>query len=428
MRLLTATLTIRPIGFAPETSQSNKTENAVLDTGSNRSIDLRMSSPGTDGVVPILALITPKLSKILIDSDRIAATAGIISAQIISPTVRSKSFPENVAKQTLDLILTLANISEASKAWKRDVMEAFNDAKFFASAMNLVEHGWLPILRQWALSDKDRMPEIYSRLPTPTAAGLVFGVGASSARLEADRKTQLNLRRIATLILAAPNDAFAASLAGLQEKLVELFNATAASSPSSVTRSEIYMVIRALVLKSSLTHLSSFWPIINSELQDALSSAFPTQTHDNLDILCLLQACKLLDTLLILGLEDFQLYEWLFITDTSDAITYRPSNGDSIALIDELKEIKDGLDTSDGGSHHSSSIFTTPHTGKRKPLLNVNVTKNIKKDKLMETVLRPFFRQLSIHNFESTYSMEEPDWKACFDDLLADLFDDGTLV
>ena len=430
MRLLTATLTIRPIGFSHETPQTNSMEKAAPDGGTKRSIDLRVSSPGSDGIVPVLASVTPNLSKILTDSDRIAATVAVVSTQVIAPTVRSKSFPENVTKHTLDLLLTLASITEASKAWKKDVTEAFNDAKFFSSSINLVEHGWLPILRQWALSDKDRMPEIFSRLPTPTAAGLVFGVGASSARLEADRKTQLNLRRIATLILAAPNDTFAASLPGLQEKVIELLNATATSSPSSITRSEIYMVIRALVLKSSPVHLSWLWPIINSELQDALSSAFPAESRETFDIFCLLQACKLLDTLLTLGLDDFQLYEWLFITDTTDAIVYRPSNGESIALIDELKEIKDGLlDTSsNSNSYHSNSLSNTVHTGKRRPLLSASVTRNVKKEKLMEMVLRPFFRQLSIHAFESTYSMEEADWKACFEDLVADLFDDGTLV
>ena len=413
------------MGFSHESTSTNAAEKSTLETSNvRRSFDLRTST-SFDGLVPVLAMITPKLSKILPESDRIAATTAIISAQVLVPTFRSKAFPENITKPTLDLVIALGSIPEAAKTWKRDVTESFNDPKFFAGSLTLVETGWMPILRQWVLSDKERMLELISRLTSPTAAGLVFGVGASSARLEADRKTQLNLRRIALLILAAVDDTFVVNLTGLQEKLIDLMNATSASSPSSVTRAEIYLVIRALVLKTSAIHLSSFWPTINSELHDALSSAFPLESQDIMDASCLLQACKLLDTLLTLGLDDFQMHEWLFITDTTDAV-YRPQDYSSTALVDELAE---GLDSSNGGSHtYTNSLTNITSTGKRRPLLSSIVTKDINKEEIMEHVLRPFFRQLSIFAFESTYSMEAPDWKACYDDLVADLFDDSTLV
>ena len=324
----------------------------------------------------------------------------------------------------LDLLIALANVPEAVKSWKRDVTEVFNDAKFFGTSVRLVEDGWFPVLRQWSLLDKERMPEMLSRLSTPTAAGLMFGVGASSARLEADRKTQLNLRRIATMILAAPDDTFVANLTVLQEKLIDLVNATAASSPSSLTRAEIYMVIRALLLKTSPIHLSSFWPVVNTELCDAISNAFP-ESDEEYNVNCLLQACKLLDTLLTLGLEDFQMQEWLFITDTTDAV-YRPSNCSAVALLDELAE---GLDASQGGSlNYINPLTANPQVGKRRPLLTAELTRGIKPERIMDTILRPFFRQLSISTFENTYSMDAPDLKACLDDLIADLFDDSTLV
>lgn len=383
------------------------------------------TSSGTNGVLPVLASITPKLSKILVDTDRVLAATTIATTQVIVPTIRSKSFPENLTKYLLDLLIALANIPEAAKSWKRDVTEVFNDAKFFASPVQLVETGWFPVLRHWSLLDKERMPEMLSRLSSPTAAGLMFGVGASSARLEADRKTQLNLRRIATMILVAPNDTFVANLTVLQEKLIDLMNATLASSPSSLTRSEIYMVIRALVLKTSPLHLSSFWPVVNTELCDAISNAFPNESGEEYNINCLLQACKLLDTLLTLGLEDFQMQEWLFITDTTDAV-YRPSDYSSIALLDELAE---GLDASKGGSQsYINALAATSQIGKRRPLLTADLTRGIKAEQIMDDVLRPFFRQLSISTFESTYSMDAPDWKACSNDLVADLFDDSTLV
>jgi hypothetical protein len=304
--------------------------------------------------------------------------------------------------------------------------EAFNDPRFFcAASLSLADKGWLPILRQWALLDKDRMSEFLTRLTPPTSAGIMFGVGAYSARLEADRKTQLNLRRMAVLVLAADNDAFVINLAMFQEKLVELMTATAASSPSSATRAEIFMVLRSLILKTSPVHMASFWPVIHSELVDAVSSLFPEETHDTYNVYCVVQACKLLEVLLIMAPDDFQMREWLFVTDTIYAV-YRPTDWDPMALVDVLAE---DLDSKAGISQSATvPLANVIQSGRRKPVLTSSTVQGVAKEDLISRVLRPFFRQLSINAFESTYSMEAPDWQACYDDLLIDLFDDSTIV
>ena len=412
------------MGFSSDTTTSGS-EKTPADSSNGRPLIENRSALGSEGLVSVLATITPNLSKILIDSDRVATITNTISTQVLGPVLRSKIFPENVNQRTIDLMVAISSIPEASKFSKRDIAEAFNDPRFFASSLELVSRGWLPMLRSWSLADKERMPELLSRLTSPTAAGIMFGVGATSARLEADRKTQLNLRRIALLIAASERDIFVVNLASLQEKIIDLLNATPSSSPSSTTRAEIYMVIRALILKTSTVHLSSFWPVVNAELFDAISSAYPNPSNEAQNVIPLLQACKLLDTLLTLGIDDFQMQEWLFISDTTDAV-YRPPDLRSIALVDELAE---GLDSESGGGHVTTTLFVADtHSDKRKPLLTSAVIKDVEKERVLEKVLRPFFRQLSIHAFESTYSMESADWQACFDELVADLFDDSTLV
>lgn len=331
-----------------------------------------------------------------------------------------------MTQSILDILYALARIPEASKTWRKDVAEAFHDPRFFcAASLSLAEKGWLPILRQWALLDKDRMSEFLTRLSPPTSAGIMFGVGASSARLEADRKTQLTLRRVAVLVLAAADDAFIVNLAMFQEKLVELMTATAASSPSSATRAEIFMVLRALILKTSPVHMASFWPVIHAELADAISSLFPEETLDTYNVYCVLQACKLLEVLLIMAPDDFQMRGWLFVTDTIYAV-YRPTDWDPVALVDVLAE---DLDSKAGISQSATvPLANATHSGKRKPLLTSSMVQGVPKEDLISRVLRPFFRQLSINAFESTYSMEAPDWQACYEDLLIDLFDDSTVV
>ena len=422
VRLLAAALTTRPMAFPQETARPGTPDHPK----GRPSLEYR--APGNaSGLVAVLATIVPNISKVLVDADRITATANTISSSVLAPVFRSKAFPENVDEDALDLLTGLLRTPEASKAAKKDVGEAFNDSKFFSTALPLAEKRWLPILRSWALADKERMPELLARLTPPTAAGIVLGLGATSARLEADRRTQLNLRRIATLILAADHDTFVVNLASLQPKLVELMGATATSSPSAVTRAEVYLIVRALVLRTSAVHLTALWPTLHAELVDALTAAYPTDTADAApNVTCLLQACKLLDALLTLHPDDFQLQAWLFVSDTPDAV-YRPAHAAPVALVDDLAA---ALDAQAPAHHHHTSGLppADASAGRRRPLLAASSARDTPKEEVMEKTIRPFLRQLSIYAFESTYSLQPPDWDACFDDLLRDLFDDSTLV
>lgn len=415
LRLLAAIFTTRPMGFLDNT----------LDTD-----DRSTSKP--DDIVSILATIASKLPKILVEQDRVLSAANTISTSVIGPTFKSKSYPENVSKSTLVLLHQLSRLPNTQKSWKKDLGDAFNDARFFANTVNLVDSDWLPLLKQWTVSDKERMPELLSRFVAPSTAGIVFGVGATSARLESDRKTQLNLRRAATLILATADDNFVVDLPAIQEKIVDLLSASTTSSPSSTTRADIYLLLRALVLKTSAIHLATLWPIINAELQSAISSvvapdhSIPSETFNNYSVL---QACKLLDTLVCLAPDDFQVHEWLFVTDTIDAV-YRPTNMHSIALVDDIAEDL-GL-TAHTATPTNSMLAQTSSSMSRKPLLGPGGINDDgiweRKEELVGKVLRPFFSQLSIFAFESTYSMNVPDWEACRQSLLKDIFNEKSIV
>ena len=399
--------------------------NKGLDTSQPLNSNKRVRVSTNDDVLSILVSVVPKLPRILIESERLVGAAYIISTNVIGPAFRSKMFPHNLSINTLKILFEITRLPNAQKLWKKDVAEAFNHPRFFEITIETLKTHWLPLVQQWVLGDKDRMPELLSRLTSPSTAGIMFGVGASSARLEADRKTQLNLRRIALLVLASAQDSFVVNIAALEEKLEELLMARPASSPSSATRAEIYMVLRAVTLRISSVHLSSLWSVINAELQAALSSVLPDEESGVFNDLSVLQACKLLDTLVVMAPEEFQVQEWLFITDSIDAV-YRPSGGNPVALVDELSEKL-------GATSSSSSIpevdKNSKHEGTlRKPLLGPDCRLNPNRDDLLGTVLKPFFSQLSIYAFESIYSMGAPDLEACVDGLLTDLFDESTIV
>lgn len=406
----------------------------TLSHGSNR----------PDDVVLVLASIVPNLPVILLESDRVLSAAVTLSSNVIGPALRSRAFPDTVSPNVMRLLRELSRLQNNQKTWRRDVGEAFNDGRFFGTRPELVLDEWFPLLRQWALSDKEKMAEIVGRISAPTTAGIVFGVGATSARLEADRKAQLNLRRIATLVLASAQDAFVTDLAVIFDKLVELLEATPTSSPSSTTRADVFLVVRALVLKTSPVHLAMLWPVVNAEVHAALSSVAAPEHSAVADAYAntaVLQACKLLDVLVCVAPDDFQLHEWLFITDTIDAV-YRSSAYRPVALVDELAD-KIGIAAAAAAaasppmaSHEeAAAAAAATGTGLRRPLLlgpsggagnDAAVTE--RRDELVAKVLRPFFGQLSIFAFETTYAMGALDGDACVRDLLGDVFDERTVV
>ncbi|KAL9598481.1 MAG: hypothetical protein Q9219_004454 [cf. Caloplaca sp. 3 TL-2023] len=423
LRQLTATFTTKPISFASEPFPP-KGQKLLIQ---QRQPSSTQSEAAGGDIVAVLATIFQEISKILVDSDRITTASNIVSAQVVIPTIRWKTFPRNITFAFLELLLSMTRVAEASKAWRKDVAEAFNDSRFFYDpSYQLAFLGWLPLLREWINSDKGRMDELLTRILPPTSAGIVFGVGASSARLEADRKTQLYLRRMATLLLAASNDGFVVHLAPIQEKIMALLNATAASSPSSATRAEIYMVLRALILKNQPIHLASWWPGITTELHAALSTLYPGRHRDKYNMHCIVHACKLLDVLVVVAPDDFQMRQWLFVTDTIDAV-YRPQGQEPHALVDDLI---DDLDEASAGTLQSATIHapSASQIGSRKPLLTNQVLQGIPAEDLLDRAIRPFLRQISINSFEGIYSMTPFDWQAVHDDLLYDIFDDKSLV
>ena len=426
MRLLAAAFTTRTTGSLPEPasiSLAEKAQNGDIKRSRSRSQRVRVHD-----LVDALITIVPRVSAVVSETDRQAAAVSTISTNMIVPLYHSKIFPDNVTSGILMLWNQLALNANASKTWKKDIGEAFNHTRFFSIKMDLVQADVLPLLRQWALADRERIQDICSRITAPTSAGIMFGVGASATRMDADKKSQLNLRRLATLILASDSDFVVTSFGIIEEKVLELLTASTSSSPSSVTRAETFMLLRAIILKTSPVHLASIWSTITSELQKAIVSSLPrSKDYDTYNAASLLQACKLLELLLLTAPNEFQMHEWIFITDTIDAV-YKPGSWEPVALVDDLAEEL-------GNIGNLASPRPTPATAALNgsefvlPLLQVNRhVADLSKDEMVMKILRPYFSQLSIHSYEAKYSLKGPDLKICEWSLIEDLFDDTTIV
>ncbi|KAL1303267.1 hypothetical protein AAFC00_006679 [Neodothiora populina] len=411
IRLLTATLTARPLSSQFDTSQPR----------------------AADDLVSSLLYITPKLQTILQSSDRILSAVDIMSRSVITPSIHAKSFPENISIEYLKLFELIAQEGSTSKIWKKDLTDAFYNSRLLISSADLVQDGWLPLIRKWALSDSTRLQELLARLTVPSTAGIMFGVGANAARLEADRRTQLTLRRLVLLLLACEQDAFVNNLALILHWLFDLCAADASSSPSSATRAEIFMVFRALLLSFSSIQLSAVWPILNDILPAALNSCIGNNSSREIyGNLSLLQACRLLDLLTTLSPDEFQLHAWLYLTDTIDAV-YRPVDLTSVALADGVADVLSAENIDQSTYPTSLTAPTQSSAETRVPYLNATHidgadAKAMRRDDFVKGVLHPFLSQLSMYAYEATYHMGEPDIQACRRSLLEDVLDESTMA
>ncbi len=89
----------------------------------------------------------------------------------------------------------------------------------------------------------------------------------------------LNLRRLSYVILSAEKNHFLTQLPSIQEKLVD----TLRNVSAPIVQSEVFLCVRVLLCRLSPHNLSSFWPVILTELVSfSLSSKTDHVDHHHL--------------------------------------------------------------------------------------------------------------------------------------------------
>ncbi|KAG8740013.1 hypothetical protein FRC10_004853 [Ceratobasidium sp. 414] len=320
--------------------------------------------------------LVPNLRKFMVENDKVIAVCTNIVYYVINPAIRAKS------KNALDNQPTIMTVMEALvkqqvavRTWRPALAEAFEDQRFFARDVAAGTR-WCPLIKAYMLSDKLAIPDIVDRC--------------------------------------------LAQLPSIQEKLVELLRWT---STEPVIHSEIYLCVRVLLCRLSPHNMSSFWPVILTELIRLFTSALVEPPQDSSDELqLLLAACKCVDLMLVLQTPEFQIHQWMFVTDTMDAV-YRPDTWIPTPLMDQLAEVIGGLPQSE----QNATILPSPPTTNR-PALPGN-TQNQRRpllsavrrvDRLGE--LLPFFSHVSIALYEGVYAGGSPDTEAIERGLLEEMF------
>ncbi|WVW80007.1 hypothetical protein I302_101980 [Kwoniella bestiolae CBS 10118] len=373
-------------------------------TASPGDIDKVDAEQGLEQIYDFLSVsVIPNLRALLVDADRVNAACSGVMVTIVTPAFKK----QQVEKSTIRLLMEITKIPSAHKTWRAQIADVFNDSRFFRQKSEDDIGYWKTLICGLMDSDKERFTDLLGKITSASSANIF------SNRDQEMLVKSLNLRRLSFILLAAENNHYLVQLPAIQEKLVEMLRS---SQLSPRVHSEVYLCLRVLMIRISPQHLTNFWPVILTELLRIFELTMDDPPEDGSEELQLvLAACKFLDLLLVIQSEDFQVHQWMFITDTTDAIY--PAEGCSPeALMDCLSNIL--ADGQRGSDHSNDQILLSEQneSAPRKPSLSSVTTLN------SIYQLQPFFSRASIDTFEGVFGGMGVDWEAVEEGLSREIF------
>jgi len=155
----------------------------------------------------------------------------------------------------VQMVKELARIPASIKSWRGPVTELLNDHRIFNSNSN-VALSWKPIIKTLFDIDKTAFPELLGKVATAPSANIF-----TNREYEMLQRS-LNIRRLSYVLFTGDKNHFLTQLPTIQEKLVDILKNVSAP----IVQSEVYLCIRVLLCRLSPHNLTSFWPVILTEL------------------------------------------------------------------------------------------------------------------------------------------------------------------
>ncbi|KAJ3401606.1 hypothetical protein HDU80_005857 [Chytriomyces hyalinus] len=348
-----------------------------------------------------VAEIIPNIRKLFLDQERILMAFSNLVYYVVAPAVKANPNLSAAKYLTVRRILLVASkLVFVVKTWKKEVWDAFMESKFWEMGIEPFRD-WKTIMTSLVSADREsKIAELATKVSV-----------ASSTSLFASREQELllrisSLRRISFLIWCGSVDQFLPQLPQIQEKLVEVLK-----GPAGLMHIEAYLCLRVLMCRMKAHHLSNLWPVVLTELIQIFGVYLRDQGSKQ-DLEVFLACCKLLELLLLLGTEEFQWHQWIFVGETfltNDTDDLSPS------LIDRLSHKWESYHASETASTEISNASTL-----RRPVLTMKSVKD-------KAQLAPFIATLSRHTYASTFSRSKPDLEFIDTILEADLTDNRAM-
>ena len=190
---------------------------------------------------------------------------------------------------------------KVTKCGKDLIMNFFNDPIFFKTgSINL--HNWSKIISHYV----EYYPEILT--------DLLNNLDGKNILLKTNDIDKIRiLRRISFIIYSCKKDTFSKEFDLIQSKAKDLLSGY--SSNNNLLEGEIFLIMRILFLRFShegvMKMIRDLWPIIFIELIKNIENE-----DRNKDIHLLAETFKFIELLSLANIEEFSLYEWIFIMDT----------------------------------------------------------------------------------------------------------------
>ncbi|CAG8446762.1 2882_t:CDS:10 [Ambispora leptoticha] len=357
--------------------------------------------------------VIPNLRRFfLYESDRVVQILSNVMYYIIAPALK-KQYGNAINSIILDMLCEISQIPSVYPRWRKEVWDVFTDNRFFNMSSAYAKK-WHEIMKIIMISEKERFTEILARISTSPTNTLFTN------RDQESYNRALNLRRLSFILYCGKMDQYLSQLPLVQEKLVELLKL----GLTEMVHVEIYLCLRILMCRITNQHLSNFWPVILTELTrlfEFLQQEMPPE-QEVLNVF--LAACKFLDLLFVLQTDEFQVYEWMFITDTIDVI-YRSTPGSSYAQLDKLSEKLIAQQSGDFKNTQANQIpKKSKRTGSPSPQpqpssisssISHLTTDELKRPMLTMRIITDlgqlefFVRHVSLYVYQSTFSLAEPD-------------------
>lgn len=382
--------------------ESSKVEDS--EAGEALSTSVQIGQPSNqEEIYNSVKAIASGLNAIVPENDKLNNIVSTILINLITPNLKSKGFPKSISSYHLELLEELSKDFSSFKSLRFLLSEVFNDSQFFNINVEDTTY-WNSIVKNWLKNDSGDKLSDYINKVTQSGTANIFNWSENEQVLKSAA-----LKRIAYLLLISDKDQHIVLLKEIFNKLDWLFSQNVALS------GEIFLVIRAVILKFTPIHLFDHWTLIYTLLQQFFLKILHADKGDisKINIDTIFQASKLLDLLLVLKFEDFQ--EWIFIIDTINAIY---GNVDIVSLIDKISLRDELFELTDSTSEKSELLAKLSESkGLRKPaLIGIRQVKTL-------SALKPFFDGLSYYNYENIYNGAAMDYESCEQDVLFDLFD-----
>ncbi|KAI1899074.1 hypothetical protein AGOR_G00057730 [Albula goreensis] len=367
----------------------------------------------SDQALSLLAEVLAPLLDVVFCSDEKEKATPLISRllEYVFPYLRNhRAYNAAGFSASARLLSSLSEYSYTKRCWRREAFELFMDPLFFRMDPSCIAH-WVSTIDHLLTYEKTMFKDL-----TSTQSPSLFSNQEQRALL---------LKRQAFAMFSGEPDQYCPYLPLIQERLTESLRV----GQTPLVMSQIFLLFRVLLLRTSPQHLISLWPVMVTELihvfvklekdllegqevarnpnkgwgvsgtrerngpvQGTRERSRPPLDLPQSELEMYLSACKLLDSMLCFPPERiplFQMYRWAFVPEV-DMDSY---SGPGNSIMEGEQECQPHVVRVLEGLHYRYPELSGAgeHAGVEHlefPLLTLNALSSIAQ-------LEPFFRVLS---------------------------------